>query len=352
MPARKLLIAVAVLAALVVAGCGSSGNDSSSSGSTPTEASTEASAKTTASSEEATTKGPGGGPSGMNIYYVGVGDTNPWSKAFNHGVIDPLEAEGAEVTYLQDPFNPQIEVENLNRAIAAQPDMIILLGLDYPSLVPGLTRAKAAGIPVFNMSSPPTPAEELVTASIESNHVELGEFAAENIIEGLSDQGIEEGNVIAITGTAGLSQVLVRMESFEKTMEEKAPDLKLVAVKDGNWDQATSQKLAQQLFAQYQSKGGIQGAYGMADNQALGIIQAAKEAGMEVGGKGLIVTGSNCFQAGLEAIEAGELFGTATQSPYVESEFASAEIIKWTDGEAIPVRSFTPEERVTKANVK
>src|SRR5882757_2844272 len=325
MPARKLLIAVAVLAALVVAGCGSSGNDSSSSGSTPTEASTEASAKTTASSEEATTKGPGGGPSGMNIYYVGVGDTNPWSKAFNHGVIDPLEAEGAEVTYLQDPFNPQIEVENLNRAIAAQPDMIILLGLDYPSLVP---------------------------ASIESNHVELGEFAAENIVEGLSDQGIEEGNVIAITGTAGLSQVLVRMESFEKTMEEKAPDLKLVAVKDGNWDQATSQKLAQQLFAQYQSKGGIQGAYGMADNQALGIIQAAKEAGMEVGGKGLIVTGSNCFQAGLEAIEAGELFGTATQSPYVESEFASAEIIKWTDGEAIPVRSFTPEERVTKANVK
>src|SRR5882757_9552999 len=247
MPARKLLIAVAVLAALVVAG-----------------------------------------------------DTNPWSKAFNHGVIDPLEAEGAEVTYLQDPFNPQIEVENLNRAIAAQPDMIILLGLDYPSLVPGLTRAEAAGIPVFNMSSPPTPAEELVTASIESNHVELGEFAAENIIEGLSDQGIEEGNVIAITGTAGLSQVLVRMESFEKTMEEKAPDLKLVAVKDGNWDQATSQKLAQQLFAQYQSKGGIQGAYGMADNQALGIIQAAKEAGMEVGGKGLIVTGSNCFQAGLE----------------------------------------------------
>jgi len=69
------------------------------------------------------------------------------------------------------------------------------------------------------------------------------------------------------------------MEVFEKTLAEKAPKLKLVAVEDGNWDQTISQKIARQLFAQYQSNGGIQGAYGMADNQAVGIIQAAKEAG-------------------------------------------------------------------------
>jgi ABC-type sugar transport system substrate-binding protein len=358
MSMKKLLAAMALVLAfaMVVAACGSSDSSSPSESSGSSEATTTETEETEGGESEGseeTTKGPGGGPAGKTIYYVGVGDVNPWSKAFNHGVMEPLEEEGADVTYLQDPFNPQVQVENLNRAIAAKPDMIILLGLDYPSLVPGLTRAKAAGIPVFNMSSPATPAEELVTASIESNHTELGEFAAENLIEGLEGEGKAEGNVIAITGTAGLSQVQVRMEGFEKVLAEKAPGLKLVAVKDGNWDQATSQKLASQLFAQYQSKGGVQAAYGMADNQALGVIQAATEAGMEVGGKeGLIVSGSNCFQVGLEAIEAGELFGTATQSPYTESEFASAEIIKWLEGEEIPVRSFTPEERVTAANVK
>lgn len=347
-------LALAMVLGLVAFGCGSS-DDSSSSESTESTGTAKEAVATETESEEGgeTTKGPGGGPSGKSIYYIGVGDMNPWSKAFNHGVMDPLEEEGADVTYLQDPFNPQVQVENLNRAIAAKPDLIILLGLDYPSLVPGLTRAQAAGIPVINMSSPATPAEDLVTASIESNHTELGEFAAENIVEGLEDQGKTEGNVIAITGTAGLSQVQARMEAFEASLAEKAPGLKLVAVEDGNWDQAASQKLASQLFAQYQSKGGIQAAYGMADNQALGVIQAAKEAGMAVGGKdGLIVTGSNCFKVGLEAIEAGELFGTGTQSPYTESEFASAEIIKWLDGEEIPVVSYTPEERITAANVK
>lgn len=355
MSTKKLLAALALVLAfaMVVAACGSSDGSSSSESSGSSEATTTEPEETEGGEGEEMTKGPGGGPAGKTIYYVGVGDLNPWSKAFNHGVMEPLEEEGADVTYLQDPFNPQVQVENLNRAIAAKPDLIILLGLDYPSLVPGLTRAQAADIPVFNMSSPATPAEELVTASIESNHTELGEFAAENLIEGLEDQGKREANVVAITGTAGLSQVQVRMEAFEKYLTENAPGLKLVAVEDGNWDQATSQKIASQLFAQYQSKGGIQGVYGMADNQALGVIQAADEAGMEVGGKeGLIVTGSNCFQVGLEAIEAGELFGTATQSPYTESEFASAEIIKWLDGEEIPVRSFTPEERVTAANVK
>lgn len=355
MSPKKLLAAMALVLAfaMVVAACGSSDSSSEGSSSSSSEAASQEAEASEGGGSEEMIKGPGGGPAGKTIYYVGVGDMNPWSKAFNHGVMEPLEEGGADVTYLQDPFNPQVQVENLNRAIAAKPDLIILLGLDYPSLVPGLTRAQQAGIPVFNMSSPATPAEELVTASIESNHTELGEFAAENLIEGLEDQGKTDGNVIAITGTAGLSQVQVRMEGFEELLSEKAPGLELIAVKDGNWDQAASQKLASQLFAQYQSQGGIQAAYGMADNQALGVIQAAEEAGMEVGGKeGLIVSGSNCFQVGLEAIEAGELFGTATQSPYTESEFASAEIIKWLDGEEIPVRSFTPEERITAANVK
>lgn len=338
-----LLTAAALVAAMIIAGCGSDSDSSETAG-------------TSASADDTNgemTKGPGGGPEGTNIYYVGGGDVNPWTKAFNDSVIDALEKEGADVTYLQDPLDPQVQVENLNRAIAAQPDLIILLGLDYSSLSPGLTRAKAADIPVFNMSSPATPAEDLVTASIEANHTDLGEFAAENIIEGLKGQGKTEGNVIAITGTAALSQVQVRMEAFERVLEDRAPNLELVAVEDGNWDQATSQRIARQLFAQYQAKGGIQAAYGMADNQALGIIQAAKESGVPVGGNdGLIVTGSNCYQIGLEAIEAGELFGTGTQSPYREADFAAELIIEWLSGEEIPVVSYAPEERITKANVK
>jgi ABC-type sugar transport system substrate-binding protein len=362
----KVLVLVAVVTALglVAAGCGSSSGSSSSSTAESTEAASSGTEsggaeKTTAATETEgegkTTAGPGGGIEGQSVYIVAPAEGNPWVAANVETVKKGLEAEGASVTTLSDPFNPQVESENLNRAIAAKPGMIAINPLVEEAMIPGLTRAKAAGIPVVNMSSPWPAAEAagLLTASMEADHEELGQFAAENIIEGLKGQGTDEGNVIAITGNKGLTQVEARMEAFEKTLAEKAPKLKLVAVEDGNWDQTTSQKIARQLFAQYQSNGGIQAAYGMADNQAVGIIQAAKEAGLGVGGKkGLIVTGSNCYQAGLEAIENGEEFGTATQSPFQEGEFEVGLMTKWWNGEAIPVRSLAPEERVTSKNVK
>jgi ABC-type sugar transport system substrate-binding protein len=154
-----------------------------------------------------------------------------------------------------------------------------------------------------------------------------------------------------ITGNGGLNQVGVRIDAFKQELA-KTPGLKVVAVEDGNWDLATSQKIAQQLFAKYRGQGGIQAAYGMADNQAIGIVAAAKQAGMKIGGPdGLIVTGSNCYQAGLQAIKAGQMFGTATQSPGEEAKFTSDLVIKYLNGEQIPPRSYAPESRITRANV-
>lgn len=359
---RKTLwfAALATLLALFAVGCGSSSSSSSSSSSESGSATSEESegAGSVQEDVDAVQEGgnglpsPGGGPAGKDIYFVGVGEANPWTGIHNQTVIEALEAEGAKVTYLQDPLNPQIEVENLNRAIAAKPEVILLLGLDYNALVPGLTRATAAKIPVINYGGRPGDEADLITKSIEGHQTQLGEFAAENLIEGLEAQGVTEGNIMVIKGTAALPQTQDRMVGFKKKMES-APGLTIVAEEDGNYDQATSQHEAQQLFAKYQSQGGIQAAYGMADNQALGIIQAAKEAGVEVGGnEGLVVSGGNCFKVGLEAILAGEMWGTASYPPTSVGEFAAEQTIKWLNGEEIPFRSFSTETRITKKNAK
>lgn len=366
---RVALMALVLLAAFVVAGCGSSDDSSTDSASTGASSTADSTTETPApegsgltvesdgsevSSE--TTKGPGGGISGKSIYLVAPGAANPWTGAFSETLVNELEGAEADVTFLSDPLDVQVETENFNRAVAANPDMIVMMSLDQESLLPGVTRAHAAGIAVFNTANHFVSAEEqgLLSASIEANHPKLGEFAAENLIEGLEQQGKKEANIIAITGFKGSSQVEDRKAGFERKLEE-SPSVKmnLVAVEDGKWDQATSQALAQQLFAQYQAKGGIQGAYGMADNQALGIVQAAKDAGMAVGGKdGLIVTGSNCYQAGLESVENGEMFGTATQSPVEEAEVTAGRILEYWEGDEIPVRTLVPEFRVTDKNVQ
>ena len=96
----------------------------------------------------------------------------------------------------------------------------------------------------------------------------------------------------------------------------------------------------------------MQAAYGMADYMALPIIQAAKQAGFPVAGKdGLIVTSSNCFKAGIDAIKAGELYGTATEDPGTIAKQSADYALRYLTGKKPPQSETVKEERVTAANV-
>ena len=135
---------------------------------------------------------------------------------------------------------------------------------------------------------------------------------------------------------------------------KRFPQYKVVAIEDANWDQATSAKDTQQLLSKYASQGGIQGAYGMADNMAVGIIQGAKQAGVPIGvaKKGLIISGSNCLAVGINAIKSGQEYGTGTQAPQVEAALAvkmGAQILQGKTPS--PKVQYVQEQRITSANV-
>ena len=221
------------------------------------------------------------------------------------------------------------------------------------AIVPSYIRAKAAGIPILGAIGRQSPAgAKLVTAEARTDDPSLGRFAAMNLVEGMRKAGFKKGNVIALTGTASQNNVTDRMATFKAYMK-KFPQYKIVAIEDTNWDQATSAKVAQQLLSKYASKGGIQGAYGMADNMAIGILQGAKQAGVKIGvaKKGLVVTGSNCLAVGIKAIKAGQEYGTGTQAPQVEAALAVKVGTQILNGVKVPKVSYVKESRITKANV-
>ena len=212
----------------------------------------------------------------------------------------------------------------MNRLIADKPDLIISVPASASAIVPSYIRAKRAGIPILGaIGRQSAEGAKLVTAEARTDDPALGRFAAMNLVEGMRKAGYKTGNVIALTGTASQNNVTDRMAAFKAHMK-KFPQYKIVAIQDTNWDQATSAKVAQQLLSKYASQGGIQGAYGMADNMAVGIIQGARQAGVRVGvaKKGLIVTGSNCLRVGINAIRSGLEYGTGTQAPQVEAALA------------------------------
>jgi ABC-type sugar transport system substrate-binding protein len=290
---------------------------------------------------------------GKNVGVIICTNQNPFCAAWSNSVKSGLEKLGANVTVLTSVFDPGVDAQNMNRLIADKPDLIISVPASASAIVPSYIRAHAAGIALLGAIGRQSPAgAKIVNAEARTDDPALGRFAAMNLVQGMKQAGYSTGNVIALTGTASQNNVTDRMGAFKAYMK-KYPQYKIVAIQDANWDQATSAKDAQQLLSKYASKGGIQGAYGMADNMAIGIIQGAKQAGVPVGvaKKGLIVTGSNCLSVGIKAIQAGQEFGTGTQAPQVEAALAvkvATQIL--TNGKA-PKVSYVKEARITKANV-
>jgi len=290
---------------------------------------------------------------GKKVGLVFCTDANPFCHSWINTFKANLQKQGAQVTVLTDNFDPAVEAQHMNQLIAQKPDLIVVTPADPNAIIPSLARAKAAGIPVINAIGRLTPdGQKLVASSVLTDNEALGRFAAQNLVEGMKKAGHTSGNVIAITGTATQLIVQDRVKAFKAAMA-KFPSYKIVAVEDANWDQATSAKDAQQLLAKYQSKGGIVGAYGMADNQAVGIVQGAQQAGVPVGlaKKGLIVVGSNCLGVGIQAIKAGTEYGTATQAPFTEATTAANTAKAVLLGKKVQPIIKVKEERITKANV-
>ncbi|HEX6467812.1 MAG TPA: sugar ABC transporter substrate-binding protein [Streptosporangiaceae bacterium] len=322
------LVAGALGLTLTIAGCGGSNGGSSTSGSSG---------------------GGAGSLKGKTIALVGYGNSNPWGAAFNKQFEAQLGSSGVKIKDLTT-MDPGTQVQKFSQAVAGQPDLIVVAVLDTKAMAVPIQKAKQAGVDVLAVDGKTDPSVAGAVMSVLSDNERLGEFAAQNIIDGLKAQGRQSGKIIVLTGTKSMLVTQDRMVGFRKVMSG-APQYQVVAEQDANWDPTLSGKIAQQLLARYGCNG-VQAAYGMADYMALPIIQAAKQAGCAVGGKkGLVVTSSNCFKAGIDSIKAGELYGSATEDPITIATQTAAYVTKFLSGQHPPKHETVQEDRITAANV-
>jgi ribose transport system substrate-binding protein len=281
-------------------------------------------------------------------------EPNVFCHAYNVNLVKKLKAAGVSVTQLSDNFDPALQNQHMNQAIAQKPDAILVFASNADAIVPALKRARAAGITTVNLNARLKPSGEKYTSFevVADNHA-LGRFAAMNLVEGMKKAGYTKGRVILVTGTMGTLIVQDRLDEFYKYFK-KYPQYQIAPAQDGNWDQVKSSQLALQLFTKYRSQGGVQGAYGMADYMAAGIIQAANQLGVPVGlaKKGAIVTGSNCTPAGWPLLQSGSLYGDATQSPIQESDTTAQHVIAFLNGTKQPHTTTVKELRFTQSTYK
>ncbi len=179
------------------------------------------------------------------------------------------------------------------------------------------------------------------------NDTSNGEQAAKAMIRGFSEKALgAQGKVFVIEGVPGTPPQIQRLEGFKKTLEAEAPDIKIVGVQPGNWDQTKAAAAAAALFTQHPD---VNGVYAQADNMLAGVIVAAQRAGLDP--SKLVLVGSNCSIEGVHAISAGTQYATVLQSPVDDGRYAADAVTDLLDGKKVDPVRYLPNPGVTKENL-
>ena len=193
-----------------------------------------------------------------------------------------------KVTNLNSNYDAAVQSQQIDDAIAQKYDIIVLVYVNDQAVVPALTRAKAAGIPVVLVVTPlKKDYEELFTSYVGTDHSELGRLAGEGMVKGLMAAGKTKAQIVAVTGAAQQLNVQDRIAAFKAALA-KHPGYELVAAEDGKWNTALTEKITGELLVRFNARGGVDGIFAMADNQATGAIQAVEVGGPQArrGGQG------------------------------------------------------------------
>jgi ABC-type sugar transport system substrate-binding protein len=292
-------------------------------------------------------------PQGKRVVVLATSNTNPYIGAWTSTFTRLATQAGMKVTNLSANYDAAVQSQQIDDAIAQKFDLIVICYVNDQAIVPALTRAKAAGIPVVLYATPMKKDQEpLWTSYIGTENADLGRLAGEELVKGLAAEGKTKAKVIAVTGLAQQTNVMARMAAFKAVLAQH-PGIDLVDSQDGKWNTAVSEKVTGELLVRYAGQGGIDGIFAMADNQATGAINAVQSAGLTLGvaNKGIVVVGSNCMKDGIIHIKSGEQYGTATQIPTEEAEYAAKEITAYFNGGQLKKYDIIPVYGITKDNV-
>jgi ribose transport system substrate-binding protein len=181
--------------------------------------------------------------SNKEVYYlVGVNMALPYwqtgAKGFNQAAA--LYKVKAKVVGPEN-YDPQAELAELQKAVAAKPAGILITVADESVVGPGIDAAIAAGIPVITIDSDAKDSKRLFF--IGTNNLEAGRLGGHRVVEQLGGSG----NVVFFT-IAGQPNMEDRLKGFKDVLETR-PNIHIVDVIDIKSDARAAFDKTQELMA-------------------------------------------------------------------------------------------------------
>lgn len=144
-------------------------------------------------------------------------------------------AMGYEVTSLDAQNQAERQLQQLEDTLLTRPDAIIMNAVDFDAIVPGIEKAREAGVKVLNYDRQIRTTEFDLTSV--AGTVEIGHVAAGEAIRLLEEKhGEAKGKILQILGDPGDNYTLDIQEGFEEVMAEKAPEVEIVTKAAMQWE--------------------------------------------------------------------------------------------------------------------
>src|SRR5262245_52380334 len=93
-------------------------------------------------------------PKDKRVALLGTSNTNPYIGAWTKTFIKFASDAGMKVTNLSSNYDAAIQSQQVDDAIAQKFDIIVMIYVNDQAIIPALTRAKAANIPVILIVTP------------------------------------------------------------------------------------------------------------------------------------------------------------------------------------------------------
>lgn len=210
------------------------------------------------------------------------------------------------------------------------------------NLVQPLSSLAQAGATVVNIDSAidPTAASAAgvkIATFIASNSESAGQMAGKQMAQLLGGTG----KVAVVGGLAGDANSAARTKGFTDAVQ--GAGLTVVQTVAADWDREKALNAADAILRSTPDLGGF---YAANDTMALGIVQAAQNAG----NKTVKIIGTDGDKDAIEAVAAGQLAATVSQYPYVIGLEGVEACVAAVRGKQLPAKVDSPLALITPDN--
>ena len=217
------------------------------------------------------------------------------------------------------------QVNQIEDLINRKVDGLVVNPMDANAVVPALTKAKEAGIPVVLVDCAIADGnEDLYVTYTGTDNYNTGKVAGETLAAALGG----EGNVLIVRGANGNAAGEDRVAGFKAGLE--GTNVKVVGEQPGNWQNSVAMQVTENML---QANPDVDGIFSASDGMLDGILTALENADKLDSVKVMSVDGST---AAVEMIENEEIYGTMAQFPETMGETAVSTLIGVLDGTIDP----------------